>query len=436
MIQPRIATSPPGSRSKALAQLKDAVIPKGVKITVPIYIAKADRSIVEDVDGNRYIDFTSGIGVVNAGHSHPQVIKAVIEQINQFSHTCFMVIPYGVAVTLAERLGKLAPCRGSSKTLFVNTGAEAVENAVKIARYYTGRSKIIVFDNAFHGRTLLTLTMTASVNPYKRGFGPFAPEVYRAPFPYIYRCKNSLEPERCAEACLQQLDDLLRTQVGYEEAAAIVLEPVQGEGGIIVPPKEFMKGVESLCKERDILLIADEVQSGMGRTGRMFALEHYNIHADLICIAKSIASGLPLGAVIGRAQVMDAPHVGSLGGTFGGNPVACAAANATLDIIESSMQNAEQIGEIMRMRLEELQSKHKEIGDVRGLGPMLGVEFVKHAKEPDPEAAKRVISNALARGLLLMGAGTYGNVVRFLPPINTSTDLIESGMQIFSDSLG
>ena len=396
--------------------------------TPRLVVASADGSRVTDVDGRSYIDFAGGIGCQNTGHRHPAVVEAVKEQADRYLHQCFMVGTYEPFVEVCRRLAELSPCGpGEQRSILVNSGAEAIENAVKIARLATGRPAVVVFENAFHGRTLLTMTMTAKVMPYKKGFGPFAPEVYRAPAPYPYRGVSS-------DAAIEALEDLFRSDVDPASVACVVLEPVQGEGGFIPMPGDYPARLQELCRKHGILYVGDEVQSGIGRTGTMWAIEHYaDVEPDLVVSGKSLGGGLPLAGVTGRAEVMDAVHPGGLGGTFSGNPLSCAAALAVLDVVTEPdfLTTARELGETMRRRLEAIAGARSEIGEVRGLGPMLAFEFV----EQSPDRAKAVVSAAFDRGLILLSCGLHGNVIRLLPPLNIASGDLGEGLAILEESL-
>jgi 4-aminobutyrate aminotransferase / (S)-3-amino-2-methylpropionate transaminase / 5-aminovalerate transaminase len=428
-----LQTAVPGPRSQAILDRKDRSVASPLSVYLPVVAAEAHGSTITDVDGNTFLDFTGGVGVLNVGHTHPRVVEAVQEQAARFIHTDFTIVPYEVYVTLAERLLALSPFTGPAKAAFFNAGTEAVENAVKFARAYTKRPAVIAFDGGFHGRTLLSLTLTSKTHPYKAGFGPFAPEVYRVPFPNEYRGIS-------AAAALDALEHAFATQVARETVAAIVLEPVQGEAGFIVPPREFVQGVREICDREGIVFVADEVQSGFGRTGRMFAIEHFGVESDLITVAKSIAAGLPLSGVLGKAAIMDAPGDNAVGGTFVGNPVAQAAAVAVLDVIEDEglLERAGRIGETIRARMSAWQARHPQIGDVRGLGAMLAIELVRDpaTKEPAPELAERVAEEALSRGLLLLRAGIHSSCLRVLCPlVITDTELGEA-LDAWDEALG
>lgn len=423
--------------SKSIDKLRNAVMAKGFASAKSAYIASAKGAMLYDVEGKEYIDFGGGIGVMNVGHSHPRIIKAIQDQAEKFTHTCFMVTPYESAVTLAERLCKLAPGKIPKHAYFANSGVEAVENAVKIARYYTKKQGIVVLDHAFHGRTLLGMSMTSKANPYKLGFGPFAPEVYHIPNPYCYRCPLGLTYPRCECACADYMKDFFG-KIAPEMIAAVVVEPVQGEGGFITPPKEYFPKLAKICRDNGILFIADEIQSGMGRTGKMWAIEHWGVEPDMITVAKSLAAGMPLSAVVGKRDIMDSVHRGGIGGTYGGNPVSCAAALAVLDVYEEEkmLDKSEKLGRKLRRSLDDLKKKHETIGDVRGLGPMLALELVKDrkTKEPAPEETAAVVSYAFEKGLNILSCGQYGNVIRILTPFVITDEQLSRGINILDDA--
>ena len=428
----RLVTAVPGPTSVSLHERKTAAVPRGVGTTLPVYIAQACGGVLVDVDGNTFIDFGSGIAVTTVGNSAPAVVDAVTAQAQAFTHTCFMVTPYESYVRVAEALNRLTPGDFAKTTALFNSGAEAVENAVKIARAHTHRQAVVVFDHAYHGRTNLTMGMTAKNQPYKNGFGPFAPEIYRAPLSYPFR-DGDLDGVGAAQRSIAMIEK----QVGADNLAAVVIEPIQGEGGFIVPAPGFLPTLVDWCRRNGVVFIADEVQTGFARTGQMFACEHENVVPDLMVTAKGIAGGLPLSAVTGRAEIMDAPHVGGLGGTYGGNPLACAAALAVIDTIESDalLSRARAIGETMTQRLSALQSEDERIGDVRGRGAMIAIELVKAGtSDPDPELTGRVAAYAHARGLLVLTCGTYGNVMRFLPPLTMPDHLLHEGLDILADA--
>jgi 4-aminobutyrate aminotransferase / (S)-3-amino-2-methylpropionate transaminase / 5-aminovalerate transaminase len=427
----------PGPKSRELMARRQEFVARGVASTMNIFAAKADGAIIEDVDGNQFIDFAGGIGAMNIGHSRSEVTKAISEQAAKFTHTCFSVMMYEPYIELAERLVKLTPGEFPKKALFFNSGAEAVENAVKIARWATGRPAIIVFDNAYHGRTLMTMTMTSKVKPYKYGFGPYAPEVYRAPFPYPYRM--NMTAQESIDFCIKELERMFVGEVAPDQVAAIIVEPVQGEGGFMVSPPGFLRALKDVCEKHNILFIADEIQSGFCRTGRMFAVEHDGVEPDLVIIAKSMGAGMPISGVVGRAEIMDAPLPGTLGGTYSGNPVACAAALAVLDLYEKEdyAARSREIGHIITKRFLKLQEHYSLIGDVRGLGGMAAMELVKDrsTKEPDSQAASDVLTAAHHRGLVLIKAGMYDNVVRILVPLCVTDEQLNRGLDIIEAAL-
>jgi 4-aminobutyrate aminotransferase/(S)-3-amino-2-methylpropionate transaminase len=412
-------------------------LPAGVGTTVPVFIERAGGGVLVDVDGNSLIDFSSGIAVVNAGNAHPDVVEAVTEQARRFTHTAFQIAPYESYVAVCERLNELTPGDHEKRSILVNSGAEAVENAVKVARHYTKRPAVVVLDHAFHGRTLLTMSLTGKSNPYKRGFGPFAPEVYRLPMAYPYRWSGG--PERAAEEAAAEAIDLMRTQLGAGSIACVIAEPIQGEGGFIVPAPGFLPAIAEFCREEGILFVADEVQTGFCRTGAWFASEHEGLVPDLITTAKGIADGLPLGGVTGRAEIMDEVHPGGLGGTFSGNPLACAAALASIEVMrrEDLAARARHIESLMLPRLRALAETFDVVGDVRGRGAMLAIELVadRASKKPAPELVSAVMAACLREGLVVLKAGTYDNVLRFLPPLVTPDDLIEQGVSIIEQAL-
>ena len=427
-----LKTQIPGPRSREILARLEAVVSSALAVYLPIVAAEGRGSTLTDVDGNTFIDFTGGVGCLNVGHANPHVVEAVQEQAARFLHTDFAIVPYEIYVDVAERLLALAPFRTPAKAAFFNAGTEAVENSVKFARAYTGRPAVIAFEGAFHGRTLMSLTLTSKTHPYKAGLGPFAPEVYRVPFPYEYRGIDT-------EDALTALRRALVTQVAPENVAAIVVEPVQGEGGFVVAPTEFLRGIRALCDEQGIVMVVDEVQTGFGRTGRMFAIEHAGIEPDLIVLAKSIAGGLPLSAVLGKAEIMDAPGEGGVGGTYVGNPVALAAAAAVLDVFaeEGLVERAERIGDAIRGRMQEWQHQHPQIGDVRGLGAMLAIELVEDPSSKRPAAAleSAVTEAAAERGLLLLKAGTHSNCIRVLCPLVIGDDELEEALGAWGEAL-
>lgn len=426
----------PGAKSRELLARRQQFVARGVSSTMSVFAAKADGAMLEDVDGNRYIDFAGGIGAMNIGHSRPEVAQAIAEQAAKFTHTCFSVMMYEPYIELAERIVKIAPGESPKKAIFFNSGAEAVENAVKIARYATGKPVVITFENAFHGRTLMTMTMTAKVS-YKHHFGPFAPEIYRAPFPYPYRM--NMTGQQASEYCIAELERMISNEIGADQVAAIVVEPLQGEGGFIPSPPGFLRALKNVCEKYHILFIADEIQSGFCRTGRMFAVEHDGVEPDLMIIAKSMGAGMPISGVVGRADVIDVPPPGTLGGTYSGNPVACAAALAVLDLFEKEdyAARSREIGHVITQRFLKLQERYPLIGDVRGLGGMVAMELVQDrtTKEPASHEASEVLAAAHHRGLVLIKAGMYDNVLRVLVPLVVTDEQLKQGLDIFEDAL-
>jgi 4-aminobutyrate aminotransferase / (S)-3-amino-2-methylpropionate transaminase / 5-aminovalerate transaminase len=427
-----LRTGIPGPKSTAILERKEHVVAEPLSIFLPVVIERGEGATLTDVDGNTFIDFTGGVGCLNVGHANPRVTEAVREQAAKFLHTDFTIIPYETYVTLAERLVASAPISGPAKAGFFNAGTEAIENSIKFARAYTKRPAVIAFEGGFHGRTLLSLTLTSKTHPYKAGLGPFAPEVYRVPFAQDYRGPTARE-------ALAALERALVTQVAAENVAAIVIEPVQGEGGFVVAPPEFLEGVRRICDDNGIVLVVDEVQTGLGRTGKMWGIEHYDVEPDLMCVAKSIAAGLPLSAVIGRAEIMDAPGDSAIGGTYVGNPVAQAAALAVLDVFddEGLIERAGRIGETIEARMETWQQRWDAIGDVRGLGAMLAIELVhdRETKDPAPEVASAVVEAAAARGLLLLKSGIYSNCIRVLVPLVISDAELDEALGVWEDAL-
>jgi 4-aminobutyrate aminotransferase / (S)-3-amino-2-methylpropionate transaminase / 5-aminovalerate transaminase len=426
-----LRTDIPGPRSREILERKERVVADPLSIYIPVVIERGQGATLTDVDGNTFIDFTGGVGCLNVGHSHPRVVEAAQEQLERFSHTDFTIVPYETYVRLAERLCELAPI-SDAKAAFFNAGTEAVENAIKFARSHTGRPAVIGFEGGFHGRTLLSLSLTSKTHPYKAGLGPFAPEVYRVPFPNDYR-----GPDR--QTALAALERALVTQVAAETVAAIVIEPVQGEGGFVVAPREFMDGVRRICDEHGIVMVVDEVQTGFGRTGKLFAIEHYGIEPDLITVAKSIAMGLPLSGVIGKAEIMDAPGDSAIGGTYVGNPVAQAAAHAVLDVIEEEnlCARATVLGDTMRARMEGWKERFPQIGDVRGLGAMLAIELVRDpgTKEPDADTATAIVEEAVRNGLLLLKSGIYANCIRVLAPLTLTDAELDEALGVWEQAL-
>ena len=427
-----IRTAIPGPRSQEIIERKERVIAGPLSLVHPIVVAEGRGATLTDVDGNTYIDFTGGVGCLNVGHSHPRLVEAAQEQLARFAHTDFTIVPYEVYVELAERIIELAPISGPAKAAFFNAGTEAVENSIKFARSHTKRPAVIVFEGAFHGRTMLAMTMTSKTHPYKAGLGPFAPEVYRVPYPHSYRGPDTA-------AALAALERAFLTQVAPESVAAIVMEPVLGEGGFVVAPTEFVQGVRKICDEYGIVFVVDEVQTGYGRTGRMWAIQHYDVEPDLMVVAKSIAGGLPLSGVIGKAEIMDAPDDSAIGGTYVGNPVAQAAALAVLDVFneENLVERAGAIGETIRSRMEAWQERWDAIGDMRGLGAMLAIELVldRETKEPDADRATAVVEEAAQNGLLLIKSGVYGNCIRVLTPLVVTDAELDEALGVWEQAL-
>jgi 4-aminobutyrate aminotransferase/(S)-3-amino-2-methylpropionate transaminase len=435
----RLQTELPGPRSRELMARRAAAVPRGPYNATPIFVKEGRGARLTDVDGNELLDFAGGIGCVNAGHANPAVVAAASAQLAQITHGCFHVTPYEGYVRLAERLNALVPGGFAKKTLLANSGAEAVENAVKIARAATGRPAVIAFEDGFHGRTLLALTLTSKVHPYKSGFGPFAPEVYRAPYAYCYRCPLALAHPSCSVACADAVEDLFQRHVAAESVAAVIVEPVLGEGGFVVPPGDWLPRVRAITEKHGILLIADEVQTGFGRTGKLWAVEHTGVVPDILIAAKSLGGGLPLSSVTGRAEVMDAAGPGGLGGTFGGNPVSVAAALAVLDQMEagSLFARAEAIGRAFSARAERWRERFPIVGDARGLGAMRAIELVEDRKTKEPaKAATTAVSEACyRRGLVTITAGTFGNVIRTLMPLVVTDAELEEGLDVLEAAL-
>ena len=421
------------SANSDLHNRRNAALTKGMSTMLPVYIEKGQNAEVWDADGRRYVDFAGGIAVLNTGHLHPHVKAAVMKQLDAgFTHTCVMITPYRVAVELAEKLNALAPGPTPKKTMLVTTGAEAVENAVKIARAHTGRSAVIAFGGSFHGRTYMAMALTGKVSPYKVGFGPFPGDVYHVPYPVPYHGVTS-------EDSLAALDQLFKCDVEPSRVAAIIIEPVLGEGGFYAAPPEFLKALRALCDKHGIVFIADEIQTGFARTGKMFAIEHYGVEPDLMTMAKSLAGGFPLAAVVGKQQIMDAPITGGLGGTYAGSAVSCAAALAVIEVMEKEKLPARalKVGEILTQRLRKLQAEFTCVGEVRGLGAMVAMELVRNrdAHAPDADLAKALVQRAAANGLVLLSCGLYGNVIRLLVPLTASDAIITEGMDIIEKSL-
>ena len=436
----QLKTSIPGTKSRALIERRTEAVPRGLSHATPVYVARAQDAWLEDVDGNRFIDFAGGIGCLNVGHLNPRVISAISAQAQDFLHTCVQVTPYEGYVQVAERLNQITPGNFPKKTLLLNTGAEAVENAIKIARAYTGRPGVIAFEDAFHGRTFMAMALTSKTHPYKNGFAPFPSDICRVPYAYCYRCSYSMQYPSCDLYCARHLEDTFRRVAAAEDIAALIVEPVPGEGGFITPPPEFFGILIEICKKYDIVFIADEVQSGFGRTGKIFACEHYGIEPDMVVTAKSLGGGLPLAAVTGRTEIMDAPGPGGLGGTFAGNPLACAAANAVLDAFEQGdlLHRAQAIGERFEKRARKWADRFELIGDIRGLGAMRALELVKcrDTREPAAEETEKVAQYCYQHGVITVTAGTYGNVIRLLMPLVITNEQIDEGLDVLETALG
>jgi 4-aminobutyrate aminotransferase/(S)-3-amino-2-methylpropionate transaminase len=435
----KVVTEIPGPRSRAWFDRRSAAVAQGVSTMHPIVTARASGSIIEDVDGNRLIDLSTGISTLNVGHTSPEIVRAAQRQLERETHTCFHVTANEPYIELCERLNALAPGDGPKKTMLANSGAEAVENAIKIARRFTGRPAVVTFDHAFHGRTLLAMTLTAKVMPYKQGMGPFAPEVYRLPFAYPYRWPTG--PERAAEEALAYARDEMHKHIGEENIAAVIVEPIQGEGGFVVPAPGFLRGLAEFCAKHGIVFVADEIQSGMGRAGRWYAIEDEGVVPDLVTTAKSLGGGLPISAVTGHAHIVDSVHVGGLGGTYGGNPVAAVAALAVLDQIERDglLERSRALGDRMRARLEEMRRRHDVIGDVRGRGMMNAIELVSDRGTKEPlagQAGTGIVRRCLENGVVILKAGTYDNVIRLLPPLTIDEGLLEDGLDVLEEAIG
>jgi 4-aminobutyrate aminotransferase/(S)-3-amino-2-methylpropionate transaminase len=435
----QLRTPIPGPRSQALMKRRHAAVAQGAYHATPIFVERAEGAVVEDVDGNRLIDFAGGIGCLNTGHRAPAVVAAVRRQLDRFLHTSFNVLPYESYIAVCERLNSMAPGKGPKKTILVNTGAEAVENAIKIARFYTKRPAIICFEDAFHGRTYMAMATTSKTHPYKAGFEPFPSDVYRIPYAYCYRCSYSLQYPACEVHCARQIEDTFKRVVAAESVAAVIVEPILGEGGFVTPPAEFYPTLGEICRQHGILLIADEVQTGFARTGAMFACERLGLDPDLVTTAKSLTGGLPMAAVTGRADVMDSPGVGQLGGTFAGNPVACEAALAVLDMIEKEdlCTRANALGERFRKRAAKWQSRWQLLGEVRGLGAMQALELVrsKSTRKPADEETRQVSQYCYEHGLVTITAGSYSNVIRLLMPLVITDAQMDEAMDVLEAGL-
>jgi len=424
--------------NKLLAQ-RNRFVPQGPFNTTPLFAANAQGAVITDVEGRELIDFAGGIGVVNVGHCHPKVVAAIKDQADRFIHTCFHVVMYEAYGKLAEKLCQITPGDGEKKALLANSGAEAVENAIKIARHHTKRQAVIAFETGFHGRTYLAMSLTSKNMPYKFGFGPFMPEVYRMPYAYCYRCPFGLSYPDCSIACAEHLNYFFINHVPAETTAALIIEPITGEGGFITPPPEYFARLRKICSDHGIVFIADEIQSGIGRTGKMFAMEHWGVTPDLVTVAKSLAGGMPLSAVVGKAEIMESAQAGGLGGTYGGNPISCRAALAVLEVFEDEnlLERAVSLGEKLKSRFDSIRNEFEIIGDVRGKGPMLALELVKDRKTKTPASAeaKALVKYCYEHGLIILNCGTYGNVIRTLMPLVITDDQMETGVSILKDGL-
>lgn len=429
----------PGPKSQELLAKRLQYVPQGIGSGTQIFVEETKEALIKDVDGNVFLDFAAGIGVQNVGHCDREVVDAIKDQAEKYVHPCFHVAMYEPYVELAEKLVELTPGEHAKKVMFANSGAEAVENAVKIARKYTKKTGIISLECAFHGRTYMAMTLTSKVKPYKNGFGPFSPDTYKIPSPYCYRCPMGSTYPECGLACAEKLRTLLKGELAADMIAALIAEPVQGEGGFIVPPKDYLPTLQEICQENGIVFIVDEVQAGFGRTGKMFASEHFGIQPDLMTLSKSIAAGVPLSGVVGKAEIMDAPGPGEIGGTYGGSPLACAASLKVIEKIqkENLAEQANKIGEIIKSRLGQMQEKYPIIGNIRGLGAMVAVEFVKDqtTKEPYPEIVKKAIADCYQKGFIFLSAGIFSNLIRFLPPLVMTEEQVHAGMDALDEAL-
>ncbi len=435
----QLLTEIPGPKSKALLERRSKALPAGLAKSTEFCVAKAEGAVVTDVDGNTLLDFAGGIGMMNIGHSNATVINAVKEQLDKYTHTCTLVTTIEPYIELAELLNGLTPGNFPKKTLLANSGSEAVENAVNTAKYYTKRNAVLCFEGAYHGRTLLTLSLTSKYALFKKGMGSFVSDIYRIPAPNVYRRPDGMTEEAYVDHCIAQFDTAMIAQVSPDALAAIIIEPVLGEGGFITMPKKFLEKIRKVCDDNGIVMIADEIQCGAARTGKFFAIEHSGVVPDVICMAKSIGAGMPISAITGRAEILDAPHLGGVGGTYGGSPVACVAAIETIKILNSGAfkKRVNEVGEIMRHAMDKWQEKYKIVGDTRGPGAMRLVEFVKdrQTKEPDMDTAMAVIKDAISRGLVLIRAGLFSNCIRLLPPVVITDDQLREGLDILEQGI-
>lgn len=434
-----LKTSLPGPKSQAILERRKNALPAGLAKSTEVCVAKAEGAVVTDADGNTLLDFAGGIGMMNIGHSNAAVVNAVKDQLDKYTHTCTLVTTIEPYVELAELLNNSTPGDFAKKTLLANSGSEAVENAINVAKYFTKRNAVLCFEGAYHGRTLLTLSLTSKYALFKKGMGSFVSDIYRIPAPNIYRRPNSMSEEEYVDYCIQQFDTAMIAQVSPDALAAIIIEPVQGEGGFVPMPKKFLEKIRKVCNDNGIVMIADEIQSGASRTGKFLAIEHSGVAPDIVCMAKSIGAGMPISAITGRAEILDAPHLGGVGGTYGGSPVACVAAIETIKILQSEafLKRVNEVGTIIQTTLNKWKEKYKCIGDVRGLGAMQLVEFVKdrNTKEPDMEVAMAVIKDATANGLILIRAGLFSNCIRLLPPIAIMDEQLKEGLLVLENAI-
>ncbi|WP_449354164.1 4-aminobutyrate--2-oxoglutarate transaminase [Virgibacillus natechei] len=434
-----VQTELPGPKAKALLDRRHAIVPDAVSYGIPTFVESAKGAMLKDVDGNQFIDFAGAIGTINAGHSHETVTDALHDQIDRYIHTGFNVMMYDPYIEFAEKIAALAPGNFEKKVMFLNSGAEAIENAVKIARKHTGRQAVVSFSGGFHGRTLMTMSLTGKVKPYKYEYGPFAPEVYHAPYPYFYRRPESMSEDEYSTFLLHEMEDFFIKEVAPDQVAAVLMEPVQGESGFIIPDKKFVQGISELCKKYGILLIGDEIQTGFGRTGKYFAMEHFGVEPDLITVSKSMAAGLPISGVIGRKEIMDAAGAGELGGTYCGSPLGCRAGLAVLDVMEKENLNgrADVIGQQVMAKFKQMQTRFDVIGDVRGIGAMCAMEFVTdpESKTPDKEITNQIFKEAQRRGVVALKAGVYDNVIRLLMPLVITDEQLQEGLDILEESV-
>lgn len=438
-VLPEIKTEVPGEKSKLLLQKRKELVSRGISNAIPIFVEEAKGALIKDVDGNIFLDFASGIGMQNVGHCDDEVVEAIKEQVGKYIHPCFHVAMYEPYIDVAQKLISIAPGSYEKKVLLTNSGAEAVENAIKLSRKYTKKRIILSAEGSFHGRTYFALTLTSKVKPYKYGFGPFVTDAYKIPYAYCYRCNHTYKYPECDLECIERIKKFITTEVSPDDIAAVIVEPIQGEGGIIVPPKRYLQELQNLCKENGFVFIVDEIQTGFGRTGCIFASEYFGLEPDLITVAKSIANGIPLSAVVGRKEILDAPDEGGVGGTYAGSPLACVAANVVIEKLakERLLENAKKLGRIIEERLEKMFERYSVIGDVRGTATMWGIEFVKdrNSKQPYPEFVKEVIKFSYQRGVIFISAGIYSNVIRLLPPLVMTQEQVEYGLNVLEEAI-